>query len=196
MVVLRAGWRAACPVREGGGCRGGQGGEAGRRPEPCRRGARRHRPVLRAGGREAHPRRALDGDREVRQGGECAVRPPDVAAELGRFRRNGTIYRIPFLTTSPRFTQRLGIVNRGAAAAAYSVGELHAQSGVTAAAGARASGALPPGQTVLMASDIVTITGGTRGAASISIVADPSIIDASIDIIHPETGTIDTVHLN
>ena len=119
-----------------------------------------------------------------------------MAAELGRFRRNGTIYRIPFLTTSPRFTQRLGIVNRGAAAAAYSVGELHAQSGVTAAAGARASGALPPGQTVLMASDIVTITGGTRGAASISIVADPSIIDASIDIIHPETGTIDTVHLN
>ena len=121
--------------------------------------------------------------------------PPDVTAELGRFRRNGTIYRIPFLTTSPRFTQRLGIVNRGASAVAYHVGELHAQSGVTVAAGARASGALPPGQTVLTASDLVTITGGTRAAATVSIVADPSTIDASIDIIHPENGTVDTVHL-
>ena len=68
--------------------------------------------------------------------------------------------------------------------------------GSTVAAGDKATGALPTGQTVLMASDIVTITGGTRGAASISIVADPSTIDGSIDIINPENGTVDTVHLN
>ena len=46
-----------------------------------------------------------------------------------------------------------------------------------------------------MASDLVEITGGTRAAATLSVVADPSIIDASIDIIHPENGTVDTVHL-
>ena len=121
--------------------------------------------------------------------------PPDVTAELGRFQRNGTTYRIPFITTSPRFTQRFSIVNRGAAAVAYSVGELHAQSGITVAAGAGASGDLPPGQTVLTASDLVEITGGTRAAATLSVVADPSTIDASIDIINPETGSVDTVHL-
>ena len=38
--------------------------------------------------------------------------PPEVSAELGCFRRNGTTCRIPSLTTSPRLTQPLGIVNR------------------------------------------------------------------------------------
>ena len=47
---------------------------------------------------------------------------------------------------------------------------------------------------MLTASDLVALTGGTRAAATLSVVADPSTIDAGIDIIHPETGTVDTVH--
>ena len=109
-------------------------------------------------------------------------------------RRDGTTFRIPFITTSQQFQQRFSIVNRGVATT-YAISELHAQSGVTVATGVKATGALPQGQTVLMASDIVEITGGTRAAATLSVVADPSNIDASIDIINPETGAVDTVYL-
>ena len=49
---------------------------------------------------------------------------------------------------------------------------------------------------MLTASDLVETSGGTRAAATLSVVADPSTINAGIDIIHPETGTVDTVHLS
>ena len=124
----------------------------------------------------------------------AAFPPQGGTHDLATIRRDGTTFRVPFVTTSPRFEQRFSIVNRGAATT-YAVGELHAQSGVTAAAGDKATGALPRGQMVLMASDLVTITGGTRAAATLSVVSDPSNIDASIDIMHPETGTVATVHM-
>ena len=116
---------------------------------------------------------------------------PDFTGELGKIGRNGATMRIPFITTNHRFKQRISIVNRGAATT-YSFGEFHTQDGVTAGAGSKATGTLPQGQTVLMARDVVEISGGTRAAATLSVVADPSNIDASVDIINPENGTVDT----
>ena len=127
---------------------------------------------------------------------DAAFPRADQTVTVGSIGRNGTTYRIPFITTNSRFKQRFTFVNRGSTDAGYVVGEFHAKDGVTASAGAMASGTLAAGeQTVLMASDIVSISGGTRAAASVAIVGHKGDIDASVDIINPENGTVDTVHM-
>ena len=101
----------------------------------------------------------------------AAFPPQGGTYELAGIRRDGTNYSIPYLTTFSDYNQRFSIVNHGTAAVRYTF-SFQSEEGVTTAPGTAASGDLPPGgQIVLKASDIVEITGGTRAAAVLSIVA-------------------------
>ena len=116
-------------------------------------------------------------------------------APLGAIDRDGTTFRIPYLTTFSGYTQRIVIVNRSKATT-YNFGEFEAEAGVTVLAGPKVSGELPMGTTVLFSTDVVDIIGGrTRAAGTLSIVADPSTIDAAIQQVTNDGGNVDTVYL-
>jgi hypothetical protein len=116
-------------------------------------------------------------------------------ALVGKIDRDGTTFRIPYLTTYSGYTQRIVIVNRGRATT-YNFGEFESEAGVTVLDGPKASGELPMGTTVLFSTDVVEIIGGrTRAAGTLSIVADPSTIDAAIQQVTIMGGNVDTVYL-
>ena len=52
---------------------------------------------------------------------------------------------------------------------------------------------LPEGTSVMLTRDIVTLTGGTRTAASITVDAEPSMIDAATVTVNKMDGSTDTV---
>ena len=114
--------------------------------------------------------------------------------DLGSIRRSGSTYRIPYLTTNARHNQRITIVNRGAAST-YELGELMTVGDSVSATDA-AMGDLPAGQTVLEVSDLIEVTGAARASGTLSMPADPTSLDVSIDIINRETGAADTVYLS
>ena len=117
-------------------------------------------------------------------------------ASLGMISRNGVSVRIPFLTVNERHHQRLVIMNRGAEAR-YSL-HFHMEEGRTATPGAMASGMLPAGRVTVLSlrnHDVVTIEGGTRTSATLSVAAVPGNISVSTVIHSPTTGNTDTVVL-
>ena len=113
---------------------------------------------------------------------------------LATIRRSGSTFRLPFLTVSERHNQRINIVNRGRATT-YTLGEL-ATKGDSVIALEMASGDLPPGQTVLLVSDLIEIMGAMRAAGTLSMPTDKSSLDVSIDIINRENGSSDTVYVD
>ena len=90
--------------------------------------------------------------------------------------------------------QRIVIVNRGRATT-YNFGEFAHEADVMVMDGPKVSGDLPMGTTVLISTDVVEITGKTRASATLSIVADPSTIDAAIQQVTIMGGNVDTVYL-
>ena len=112
---------------------------------------------------------------------------------LAAIRRSGSTFRLPFLTVNERHNQRINIVNRGRATT-YTLGEL-ATKGDSVIALEMASGDLPPGQTVLLVSDLIEVTGAMRAAGTLSMPTDKSSLDVSIDIINRENGSSDTVYV-
>jgi hypothetical protein len=126
----------------------------------------------------------------------AAFPPAGGTHALAAIGRNGTTFRIPYITTDAGYNQRFVIVNRGAATT-YSFGEFEVEEarGVMVAAGMDASGGLPQGTTVLRAEDVVDITGGSRVAGTLTIVADDSTIDAAVQQVNLENRTVDTVYL-
>ena len=77
----------------------------------------------------------------------------------------------------------------------YTFGEFQAEGGVTADAGALASGALPTGQTVLRSTGIVEVAGSSRASATLSVVAEPRHISAAVQQVNLGDGSVDTVYV-
>lgn len=121
---------------------------------------------------------------------------PAVASTLtGTIVRNGVTVQVPYLTTFADYNQRLVLVNRGTTDAAYSIA-FTPETGVTTTAGAAATGTLKANATtVLSAKDIVTVTGATRTAATITVVAADSKIDVATTSVNLSDKSTDTVKL-
>jgi hypothetical protein len=118
----------------------------------------------------------------------------DQVVTIGSIGRNGVTAHIPYLTTDERYNQRIVIVNRGGTAD-YSM-TFSSEGGVMAAAGMEASGTLAANSTtVLMTSDVVTITGGPphRASGMLSVVSASSDISVATNQTTRMGGSTDTV---
>lgn len=131
----------------------------------------------------------------------AAYGPTGASGAIGEIKRNGATAQVPYLTTNTGLNQKVVLVNRGSNNTTYSV-TFTPESGVTATAGAKATGTLTKGQTlVLKATDLVTLTGGTRTAATIVALAPASAIDAATQTVVTDPASVsfgsnDTVNLD
>ena len=113
--------------------------------------------------------------------------------KIGSIRRDGTRVQIPYLTTFEGYTQRVVIVNRNRGAVNYAF-SFTPEDGTTAAAGEMATGSVPAGETMtIRATDIVTLTGKTRTAATLDVVAAPDTVDVATTQVNRDTQGTDTV---
>lgn len=123
------------------------------------------------------------------------VGPTDVSTSIGSIVRDGTTIHVPFVSTFEEYNQRLVLVNRGASDVAYTV-TFTPETGVTVAPGAKATGTLKAkSTTILSAKDLVTITGATRTAATVTIVSSTGNIDAATTMVNLSDKSTDTVKL-
>jgi len=112
---------------------------------------------------------------------------------LGAVIRNGTTQNINYLTTFASYNQRVFITNRGTVDATYSF-TFQSEDGVTATAGTAATGTSKAGTVLaLKASDIVTLTGKTRTAATLAIVGTPALFGIATQQVNLSNGATDTV---
>ncbi|RZL18766.1 MAG: hypothetical protein EOO89_05270 [Pedobacter sp.] len=126
----------------------------------------------------------------------AAYPPAPVSGSLGSITRNGTTIQVPYVTTFSDYNQRLVLVNRSSLSAPYKI-TFTPEAGVTATAGTAATGTLAPGKTLIVkATDIVTLTGATRTAATIVITAPTTTIDAATTSVNLSDKSTDTVKLN
>jgi hypothetical protein len=121
--------------------------------------------------------------------------PADASGSLGNITRNGTSIQVPYLTTFADYNQRIVLVNRSNKAAPYSI-SFTEEAGVTATAGVKATGSIPANETlILKATDVVTIAGSTRTAATITVTAQEANIDAATTMVNLSDKSTDTVNL-
>ena len=119
--------------------------------------------------------------------------PADKTAVIGSVAHNGTTVELPYLSTFASYNQRVYMVNRGAGAATYSM-VFQPEAGVTAVAGTGATGTIPAGGTLsVKASDIVTLTGKTRVAATLNIVAASTNVSVATQQVNLSDKGTDTV---
>ena len=123
--------------------------------------------------------------------------PRDRTLDLGRIMRDGTTVHIPYLTTFEGYNHRITLSNRSGTRAAYEF-NFRPEMGVMANPEMDATGWLAAGQTrVLRAQNVVTLIGGSRTAATVTVVAQPTDIDVSSTLINMNTGgAVITVHLS
>jgi len=125
----------------------------------------------------------------------AAVPYPTQTGSLGKIAHNGTTVQVPYLTTFEKYNQRLHIVNRGTGDATYSF-TFTEEAGTTATAGSMATGTVKGGESlVVKATDIVELSGKTRTAATMTIVAPSANIDVLSNQVNPETGSTDSIKL-
>jgi hypothetical protein len=118
------------------------------------------------------------------------------SGSFGSIDRNGTVVEVPFLSTYAPYNNRVVMVNRSNASAAYNI-TFTEEAGNTATAGSAASGTLAPMETkIIKATDIVTLSGATRTAATITVVAPENEIDVATTILNNDTGSADVTVLN
>jgi hypothetical protein len=119
-----------------------------------------------------------------------------VTGTLGSISRNGTTLEIPYMTTFADYNQRLIMTNNAATATTYSC-TFTPEAGVTATAGTMASGSIA-GKTsvVVKATDLVTLTGGSRTAARCTLLSQSTNIDAATTIVNLADKSTDTVTIN
>lgn len=123
------------------------------------------------------------------------VAPTDLSGSLGSVFRNGTTVQIPYLTTFEDYNQRLVIVNRGTSDAAYVITFTH-EEGVTATPKDGAEGTVDAGEVLsINAKDIVDLTGKTRTAATLVVVAPSGNIDVATNQVNLDDASTDTVVL-
>lgn len=124
-----------------------------------------------------------------------------VSGAIGSIKRNGATAQVPYLTTNAGLNQKLVLVNRSSSDTTYTV-TFTPEAGVTAAAGTKATGTLAKNSTlVLKASDVVTLTGGTRTAATVVALSPASVIDAATQTVVTDPASVsfgsnDTVNLD
>ena len=117
----------------------------------------------------------------------------DQTVTIGSIERTGTTVHIPYLTTYMGYNQRIVLSNRGSADAGYMI-MFRPEADVMATAGDAAEGMLPPMSTMtLRAQDVVELEGGSRTAATITVVANPKMIDVTSVIVNTESRDTDTV---
>ena len=118
---------------------------------------------------------------------------PSGSHPLGMIMRNGTTVHLPYLTKHMKFHQRIRLVNRGMSDVDYSM-EFHGEDDE---AGMDATGTLEAGTvTVLSLSDddvVMLPAGRYNTSATLSIGADPTMIDVSTVQVTRATGASDTV---
>lgn len=146
----------------------------------------------------------VDGDEEINEGSysvsfgwttvATAVNPAeDTTDAVGAIGRNGTTVQIPYLTTFEDYNQRLVLVNRSASDAEYSI-TFTTEADTTATAGTAATGTIPAGEVLsLKATDIVSLEGKTRTAATVTIVAPQTVVDVATNQVNLDDGSTDTV---
>jgi hypothetical protein len=122
--------------------------------------------------------------------------PLDVAAGtvVGTIAHNGTTKQLPYITTFASYNQRVYMVNRGTSAATYTM-TFQPETGTTAVAGTGAAGTIPAGGTLsVKASDIVTLTGKTRTAATLNIVGASGNISVMTQQVNLSDGGTDSIN--
>ena len=117
---------------------------------------------------------------------------------IGDIKRNGTTVKLTYLTISPKYNQRLIIVNDSASEAEYSISGFSAEEGVMVEALDEASGTIMAGQTkVIKVENIVDISHPTinlkRTAATLSINADSDDVQVATTQVNLEDSSTDTV---
>ena len=124
----------------------------------------------------------------------AAFPPADLATmTIGRIRRDGTQVQIPYLTTYENYTQRVVLVNRNRVPVTYAF-TFTPEADTTAVAGPMATGTVPAqGTMTVRARDIVTLTGKTRTAATLDVVATAGSVDVATTQVNADTGGTDTV---
>jgi hypothetical protein len=114
----------------------------------------------------------------------------------GSIAHNGTTVELPYLTTFEDYNQRVVIVNRGATDADYST-TFTSESDATATAGTAATGTVAAGTTAsIKVTDMVTMTGKTRTAGTLVIVAPDASVSVATNQVNLSDGSTDTVVVN
>jgi len=120
----------------------------------------------------------------------------DGTGTVGSIAHNGTTVQVPYMTTFASYNQRFVMVNRGTTDADYTF-TFTTEDGTTATAGTAATGTIPAGETlVVKATDIVTLTGNTRTAGTVVIVAPDANISVAAQQVNVADSGTDTVVLN
>ena len=122
-----------------------------------------------------------------------AFDPESMEQTLGMILRDGTTAHIPYMTTYEGYNQRIVLSNRSSVDADYEM-EFRPEEGVMAEASDMATGTLMGNTTVTYkATDLVTLTGGSRTAATVILEAQPRHIDVTSVIVNKESQDTDTV---
>ena len=120
----------------------------------------------------------------------AAIGPVPMEQTLGMIVRNGVTYHIPYITTFNGYNQRLVLVNRGGPAR-YEI-KFTPEGGITASPSAM-TGTLATGTSMMLTRNIVTLSGGSRTAASITVEATKGSVDVATVTINNSDGSSDTV---
>ncbi|MBO6564236.1 MAG: hypothetical protein JJ956_05805, partial [Pseudomonadales bacterium] len=146
-----------------------------------------------AGGTEEIPESTLTADLEWTTVATAVAPLADTSDVVGSITRNGTTVQIPYLTTFEDYNQRIVLVNRHSQDADYTI-TFRGEDGVTWTAGEKATGEIPQGEVLsVRARDVVTITGATRIAATVTVVAPSAVVDVATNQVNLSDGSTDTV---
>jgi len=118
--------------------------------------------------------------------------PGAKAGSYGKITRNGSTIQLPYLTTFADYNQRVTLVNRGTSDITYST-TFTPETGTTAVAGTGATGTVAAGTSlVVKATDMVTLTGKSRTAATLTVVSATGTLDVSTNQVAAD-GSTDTI---
>ena len=109
---------------------------------------------------------------------------------------DGTTIQIPYVTSYDGYTQRIVIVNRNKVDVDYAI-TFHAEGDGEIMGDNPHEGMLMAGQaTVLKVNELVTLTNPTRAAATLTVAAKPTTIDAATTMVNKMDQSTDTVVLD
>jgi hypothetical protein len=139
----------------------------------------------------------VDGTEVINKGSySLELVDDEVSDVVGKIVYDTTSIEVPYLTTFSDYNQRLYITNYGSIDAAYTI-SFTSEDGVEAVAGDKATGIVPKGEMIaIKATDIVTLTGRTRTAATLEVEAEDENVSATTQTVNVADKSTDTVVLN
>ena len=121
-----------------------------------------------------------------------AFGPEGATHTLGTIRRDGTTVHIPYLTTHSQYNHRIILRNRSGQSTSYNI-TFAPEMGATTTAGEAASGMVAAGETkIVRATNVVTIEGAARTAATVTAPIDSAHFDVSTTLVNLRDGGTDT----